>query len=101
MMYSTRLGRGSDDPNAAEAGCRFRYEVDCQRRARAVANLDALNILPQLTIGRYGPIACLAGEDASTPISALAAGAQHAGDDDCKIYRLRLTVEARRSDAGS
>jgi hypothetical protein len=27
--------------------------------------------------------------------------AQHAGEDDCRTYPLRLTVEARRGDAGS
>jgi hypothetical protein len=37
-----------------------------------VANLDALNILSQLTIGRHGPIASLAGgERASAPIPPL------------------------------
>ena len=52
-----------------------------------------------LTIGRH-PIASLAAED-KHPYLSVAAGAQHAGDDDCRTYPLRLTVDARRSDAGS
>ena len=58
-------------------------------------------MLLSLTIGRHGPIASLAGEDASTRISPWPPGAQHAGDDDCRTYPLSLTVEAHRSDAGS